>query len=130
MRARRMCNRNLSFMTVCCFLSGALFSPALALEGQEKRCCRTMSSPAFEELYERMVSPDESGDTGSSIGEEDCDRIGVMDADVAGWLALYNMFMFIYYGRLCLETLDPAPCRAMVNHLFWALFLGVLFEAF
>lgn len=130
MHARKIRNRNLSLMTVCCFLSGSLFSQALALEEQENWCCREISSPALEEPYEQMVSPGATYNNGACIGEEDFDRIGVMDADVAGWLALYNTFMFIYYGRLCLETLDPAPCRAMVNHLFWALFLGVLFETF
>jgi hypothetical protein len=123
-------NRTLSLLTVCCFLSGSLFSQAGALEDEGTCCCGTISSPAFEELYEPMALPDDSRKDKACIGDDDFDRIRVMDADVVGWIALYNTFMFIYYGRQCLETLDPAPCRAMVNHLFLALFLGVLFEAF
>ena len=123
-------NRTLSLLTVCCFLPVSLFSQAGALEDEGTCCCGTISSPAFEELYEPMALPDDSRKDKACIGDEDFDRIRVMDADVVGWIALYNTFMFIYYGRQCLETLDPAPCRAMVNHLFLALFLGVLSEAF
>jgi|PlaIllAssembly_1097288.scaffolds.fasta_scaffold19023_3 hypothetical protein len=122
--------RTLSLLTVCCFLSGSLFSQAGALEKGGNCCCGTISNAAFEELYEPMASPDDSRSDEACIGDEDFDRIRVMDADVVGWIALYNTFMFIYYGRQCLETLDPTPCRAMVNHLFLALFLGILFEAF
>lgn len=127
MHAERI--RTLSLLTVCCFLSGSLFSQAGALEDEGKCCCGTISSPVFEELYEPMALSDDSRSDEAGIGEEGFDRIGVMDADVVGWIALYNTFMFIYYGRQCLETLDPAPCRAMVNHLFLALFLGIMFEA-
>jgi len=46
--------RTLSLLTVCCFLSGSLFSQAGALENVGNCCCGTISNAAFEELYEPM----------------------------------------------------------------------------
>jgi hypothetical protein len=58
------------------------------------------------------------------------ENINAAAIDLPGLIVIYNIFMFIYYGRLCLETLDPIPCGAMVNHLIVALFLGILLEGF
>ena len=61
-----------------------------------------------------------------SLDEETVITITASPADALGWLALYHIFMFISSGRQCLEALDPAPCKSMVTHLIWALFLAVL----
>jgi len=61
-------NRTLSLLTVCCFLSGSLFSQAGALEDEGTCCCGTISSPAFEELYEPMALPDDSRKDKACIG--------------------------------------------------------------
>jgi hypothetical protein len=129
MQSRSILKKSLSFIMACCFLASTLFSPAHALEDQESLSCKTVNNPVCEELFKRLVLL-ESCHKGACDDTGDFESSGVITSDEWGWIVLYNIFMFIYYGRLCLETLDPAPCRAMVNHLFWALFLGVLFEAF
>jgi hypothetical protein len=128
MRSGSVLKKGFSFIVACSFLASTLFSPARALEEQENLSCRTVNDPPFEELFKRLVLL-ESHHSGACGDTGDVESIGVVTSDAWGWIVLYNIFMFIYYGRLCLETLDPDPCRAMVNHLFWALFLGVLLEA-
>jgi hypothetical protein len=89
--------------------------------------CSSLDTPLFEELARQLLfQGDHTAD--APISSEDLATISPEQLDVAGFIVLYNIFMFIFYGRQCLETLDPDPCGSMVNHLMLALFLGILLE--
>jgi len=89
--------------------------------------CSALDTPLFEELARQLLfQGDHTADAPISAG--DLATISPKQLDVAGFIVLYNIFMFIFYGRQCLETLDPDPCGSMVNHLILALFLGILLE--
>ena len=123
----RILKKTFSLLIVCCFLSSIHLSQARALEQQEGRMCSALDTPLFEELASHLLS--QLTDTPTApIGAEDLATISPEQLDVAGFIVLYNIFMFIFYGRQCLETLDPEPCGSMVKHLVLALFLGILLE--
>ena len=123
----RILKKAFSSLTVCCFLLSIHFSQALALEQQQELMCSASDNPLFEELTRHLLSHG-TDITTAPISEEDLATISVEQLDVAGLIVIYNIVMFIYYGRLCLETLNPDPCGSMVTHLVLALFLGILLE--
>lgn len=128
MYGTRQFEKILCLILVFCFFSGALHSSACAVQLGRNLPFGEMSNPALEGIS-RCLASTEPGDREICSDDEFCERLVVMSADEWGWIVVYHIFMFINSGRHCLETLDPAPCRAMVNHLFWALFLGTLLEA-
>ena len=89
--------------------------------------CSALDNPLFEKLITQLHFQD-TNTTTTPITEEGLETISVAQLDVLGYIVIYNILMFIYYGRLCLQTLDPSPCGSMVTHLFLALFLGILLE--
>lgn len=123
----RILKKTVSSFIVCCFLSSIQFSQALALEQQQEIMCSALDDPLLKELTRHFL-PQGTYLASTSLSEEDAEAIGVTQFDVLGFIVIYYIFMFIYYGRLCLETLDPAPCGSMVTNLFLALFLGILLE--
>jgi hypothetical protein len=123
----RILKKAFSSLTVCCFLLSIQFSHALALEQQEEIMCSALDNPLFEELTRHLLSH-VTYTSISSTSEEALATISVEQLDVLGFIVIYYIFMFIYYGRLCLETLDPDPCGSMVTNLVLALFLGILLE--
>ena len=62
--------------------------------------------------------------------EEDLEKIGKTAYDLPGLIVVYNLLMFIYYGKICLETLDPSACGSMATHLVVAIILGTILEGF
>ena len=114
---------------VCCFLSSVQLSQALALEQHEELMCFASGNPAIEELSKHLAFLD-SCNNGGCISEEELEYINEAVSDLPGYIVIYNLLMFIYYGRICLETLDPSACESMVTHLVLALFLGILLEGF
>ena len=129
MRKKRILKKSLSLLVVCCFLSSGYISQAPALEQQKEPLCAALGDPTCEELLEHFVSL-MSSNNGEGLNEEMLENINAAATDLPGLIVIYNILMFIYYGRQCLETLDPTPCGAMVNHLMVALFLGILLEGF
>jgi hypothetical protein len=129
MRKKRILKKSISLVIVCCFLSGVHITQSSALEQQKEPLCEVSAARACEDLWERLTSP-ESGTNEACINEAVLENFSAAASDLPGLIVIYNIFMFIYYGRLCLETLDPTPCGAMVNHLVIALFLGILLEGF
>ena len=123
----RTLKKMFSLLIVCCFISSTHFSQARALEQHQQLMCSALDNPLFEELTSHLLSQLTYTHT-APIGGEDLATISVEQLDVAGFIVLYNIFMFIYYGRQCLETLNPDPCGSMVTHLVLALFLGILLE--
>jgi hypothetical protein len=119
--------KTFSLLIVCCFLSSIHLSQARALEQQEGRMCAPLDTPLFEELAGQLLYQGEHT-SDAPISAEDLATISPEQFDVAGFIVLYNIFMFIFYGRQCLGTLDPEPCESMVKHLVLALFLGILLE--
>ena len=123
----RILKKAFSSLTVCCFLLSIQFSQALALEQQQEIMCSAFDNPLFEELTRHLLSQG-TDTTPGPLSEEDLATISVEQLDVLGFIVIYYIFMFIYYGQLCLETLDPDPCGSMVTNLVLALFLGILLE--
>jgi hypothetical protein len=123
----RVPKKTFSLLIVCCFLSSMQLSQALSLEQQQELMCSALDNPLFEELTRHLLLQDTYTPT-VPLSEEDLETISVAQLDVPGLIVIYNILMFIYYGRLCLETLDPDPCGSMVTHLVLALFLGILLE--
>jgi hypothetical protein len=126
---KRTLKKMLSLFVVCCFLSSVQFSQALALEQQEELKCCASGNPAIEELSQLLAFLD-SSNNGVCISEEELENISGPISDLQGFIVIYNILMFIYYGRICLETLDPSACESMATHLVLALFLGILLEDF
>ena len=123
----RTLKKTFSLLVVCCFLSSIHCSQALALEQQEELMCSALDKHFLEELTRYLLL--QGTDTATTpLTEEDLATISVEQLDVLGFIVIYYIFMFIYYGRQCLETLDPGPCESMVTNLLLALFLGILFE--
>lgn len=123
----RILKKTFSLLIVCCLLSSIHLSQARALEQQEGRMCSALDTPLFEELTSHLLS--QLTDTPTApIGVEDLETISPEQFDVAGFIVIYYILRFIYYGRQCLETLDPDPCGSMVTNLVLALFLGILLE--
>jgi len=129
MFTKRLLKKAFSVLTVCCLLSGMHLSRACALEQQQSLMCPASDTPLFQERAGHLLSHT-SGMVPLPVSEEDRTTISVAQFDIFGSLVIYNIIMFIYFGRQCLETLDPDPCGAMVNHLVLALFLGILLEGF
>lgn len=129
MMTTRILNKTISLLVVCCFLSGVHFSQAHALKQQGDLICSGADAPLLEELTSFVLSHANSA-VSSLPGEGDQGTISVEQLDVLGFIVLYHLFMFIYYGRLCLETLTPEPCGSMVTNLILALFWGILLESF
>lgn len=127
MKNKRILVKGFSVFVVCCFLSSVHISQVCALGQQEKLFREVPHGPTFEKLFEQLDSPEFCA-AEAGIDESVLENIRTAATDLPGLIVIYNIFMFIYYGRLCLETLDPAPCSAMVNHLVIALFLGILLE--
>ena len=117
----------ISLFVICLFLSGVQLSQALAVEQENK--CFASTSPVPEAIAKYLNLP-ESCNTWDCAQEAVLANIATSPADAFGWIVTYNLLMFIYFGRQCLETLDPAPCGAMVNHLMTALILGIILESF
>ena len=126
---KRTLKKMLSIFVVCCFLSSVQFSQALAFEQQEELMCFASGNPAIEELSKHLAFLD-SCNNGGCISEEELEYINEAVSDLPGFIVIYNILMFIYYGRICLETLDPSACESMATHLVLALFLGILLEDF
>ncbi len=126
---KRILKKSFSLFVVCCFLSSVQFSQALALEQHEELMCFTSGNPAIEELSKHLAFLDSCNNSGC-ISEEELEYINEAISDLPGFIVIYNLLMFIYYGRICLETLDPSACESMVTHLVLALFLGILLEGF
>lgn len=122
----RILKKTFSLFIVCFFLSSIHLSQALALEQQQELLCSALDDPLFKELTKYLLQ--ETHTTSAPISAEDLATISPEQIDVVGFIVLYNIFMFIFYGRQCLETLDPDPCGSMVKHLVLALFLGILLE--
>jgi len=121
----RLLKKALSLLVICFILSSVHLSQAFAIEGQEEYFSASRDLTVEEVLEELNLL--ESCATGECIlSEEALINITASPADALGWLAIYNIFMFIKFGGQCLETLDPAPCESMVTHLMTALFLAVL----
>ena len=118
-----------SVCVVFCFLSNVQFSQALALERQDELMYCASGSPEIEELAKHLACLD-SCNNGLCITEEDLEKIGETAYDLPGLIVVYNILMFIYYGRICLETLDPSACGSMITHLMVAIILGTILEGF
>jgi hypothetical protein len=127
MMKTRILKKVFSSLTVCCFLLSIHFSQALAIEQQQELMCSASDNPLFEELTRHLLSHG-TDITTAPISEEDLATISVAQLDVLGFIVIYYMFMFIYYGQRCLETLDPDPCGSMVTNLLLTLFLGILLD--
>ena len=122
----RRLKKALSLLVICFILSSVHLSQAFALEQQEEYFSSLSRDLTVEEVLEELNLL-ESCATGECIlFEEALINITASPADALGWLAIYNIFMFIKFGGQCLETLDPEPCESMVTHLMTALFLAVL----
>ena len=117
----------ISLLVICFFLSGVQLSQALTLEQQDELPLKTSKNLTVEAIVENFHSLERCND-GECMDEESLITIAASPADALGWIALYHTFLFINFGRQCLETLDPAPCESMVTHLMWALFFAVLSE--
>lgn len=126
---KRILKKTFSLFVVCCFLSSVQFSQALALEQHEELMCFASDNPAIEELSKHLAFLD-SCNNGGCVSEEELEYINEAVSDLPGYIVIYNLLMFIYYGRICLETLDTSACESMVTHLVLALFLGILLEGF
>ena len=126
---KRIFKKTFSLFVVYCFLSSVQFSQALVLEQHEELMCRTSGNPAIEELLKHLAFLD-SCNNGVCISEEELEYISEAVSDLPGLIVIYNILMFIYYGKICLETLDPSACGAMTNHLIVALILGIILEDF
>ena len=126
---KRTFKKMVSLCVVFCFFSSLQFSQALALEQQEEPMCFASGNPAIEELAKHSVCLD-SCNNGVCITEEDLEKIGMTAYDLPGLIVVYNLLMFIYYGKICLETLDPTACGSMVTHLVVAIVLGTILEGF
>ena len=123
----RVLKKTFSLLVVCCFLSSIHYFQALALEQQHTFMCSALDNPLFEELTRQLFS--QGTDTSTTpLSEEDLAIISVEQFDVLGFIVIYYILMFIYYGIECLDTLDPGPCESMVTNLLLALFLGILLE--
>ena len=123
----RTLKKTFSLLVVCCLLSTIHYSQALALEQQEELMCSALDKHLLEELTKQLLSQ-VTDTTTTPLSEEDLAIISVEQFDVLGFIVIYYIFMFIYYGLQCVETLDPGPCESMVTNLLLALFLGILLE--
>lgn len=126
---KRLFRKTLSVGVVFCFVSTVQFSQARAMQQQEKFVCCASGNPAIEALAKDLVGLDFCNN-GVWLTEEDLENIGETAYDWPGLIVAYHLLMFIYYGRICLETLDPSACGFMVNHLVIAIVLGTILEGF
>ena len=122
----RTLKKTFSLLLVCFLLSSIHCSQALALKQQEELMCSGLDKHLLEELTTQLLS--QVINTTTPISEEDPAIISVEQFDVLGFIVIYYIFMFLYYGLQCVETLDPGPCESMVTNLLLALFLGILLE--
>lgn len=126
---KRLFRKTLSVGVVFCFVSLVQFSQARAMQQWEKPFRCASDNPAIKALAKHLVGLDFCNN-GICLSEEALEN---MDATAYDWLGLivtYHLLLFIYYGRVCLETLDPSACGSMVNHLVIAIVLGTILESF
>ena len=122
----RLLKKALSLLVICFILSSVHLSQTFALEQQEEYFSSASRDLTVEGVLEELNLLELCATGECILSEEALITITASPADALGWLAIYNIFMFIKFGGQCLETLDPAPCESMVTHLMTALFLAVL----
>lgn len=114
---------------VFCFMSTVPLSQVRALEPMDESLCCASGNSGVDEWAECLAGLD-NGTDALCLSKEDLEAMVEAPSDWPGLIVVYNLLMFIYYGRICLETLDPAPCGSMVTHLVTAIILGTILEGF